>query len=146
MFKCQEDQVAVLGVCVDPPATTGPAKELNYHAAHNGRRAIDMLRMISFDMVLVGLKMPDMAAWDFLRHLKTAFPSQKWALIGGPITEKQEVTARMFGCTTLFETTPSDKELLQLTARMREQAVSNVLTGKFERPAVTQPSRIHSDK
>jgi CheY-like chemotaxis protein len=146
MFKCQEDHVAVLGICVDPPATTAPSDELNYHAVHNGRRAIDMLRMVSFDMVLVGLKLPDMSTWDFLRHLKTAFPGQKWAMIGGPITEKQEVTARMFGCTTLFETTPTDKELLQLTARMREQAVSNVLTGKFERPAGVQPSKIHSDR
>jgi CheY-like chemotaxis protein len=146
MFKCQEDQIAVLGICIDPPATTGPSKELNYHAAHNGRRAIDMLRMVSFDMVLVGLKMPDMSAWDFLRHLKTAFPIQKWAMVGGPITEKQEVAARMFGCTTLFDTTPTDKELLQLTARMREQAVSNVLSGKFERPATAKTPQIHVDR
>ena len=146
MFKCQEDQVAVLGICVDPPATTGPSEGLNYHAAHNARRAIDMLRMVSFDMVLVGLNMPDMSAWDFLRHLKTAFPNQKWAMIGGPITEKQEVTARMFGCTTLFDTTPTDKELLQLTARMREQAVSNVLSGKFERPATAKTPQIHVDR
>ena len=146
MFKCQEDQIAVLGICVDPPATTGPSAELSYHAAHNGRRAIDMLRMVSFDMVLVGLKMPDMSAWDFLRHFKTAFPNQKWAMIGGPITEKQEVTARMFGCTTLFEATPTDKELLQLTARMREQAVSNVLSGKLERPATPKTPRIHSER
>jgi DNA-binding NarL/FixJ family response regulator len=143
MFKCQEDQIAVLGICVDSPASMGPAEEMNYHSVHNGRRAIDMLRMVSFDIVLVGLKLPDMSAWDFLRHLKAGFPNQKWAMVGGPISEKQEVQARMFGCTTLFDTTPSSKELLQLTARMREQAVTNVLSGKLQR-AAAQKSQIRS--
>jgi CheY-like chemotaxis protein len=146
MFKCQEDEVAVLGICIEPPAMTGPSNGLSYHAAHNGRRAVDMLRMISFDMVLVGLSIPDMSTWDFLRHLKTALPGQKWALVGGPITEKQEVRARMFGCTTLLDTTPTDKELLQLTARMRQRAVSNALKGKLERPAATPTTKIHSDR
>jgi CheY-like chemotaxis protein len=143
MFKCQEDQIAVLGICVDAPPNTGPAEEMNYHAVHNGRRAIDMLRMVSFDIVLVGLKLPDMAVWDFLRHLKAGFPNQKWAMVGGPISTKQEVQARIFGCTTLFDATPSGAELLQLTARMREQAVTNVLSGKGQR-AAAQKSQIRS--
>jgi CheY-like chemotaxis protein len=144
MFKCQEDQVAVLGICVDAPTAASGSGELNYHAVHNGRRAIDMLRMVSFDVVLVGMRIPDVSTWEFLRHMKTAFPNQKWALVGGPVTEQQEVKARMFGCSTLFETTPSGAELMQLTSRMREQAVRNVLSGKFERPAATKASQIGS--
>jgi hypothetical protein len=92
----------------------------------------------------VGLRIPDISTWDFLRHLKAAFPNQKWALVGGPVTEQQEVKARMFGCSTLFDTTPSGTELLQLTSRMREQAVANVLKGKFERPASGKRSQIRS--
>jgi len=144
MFKCQEDQVAVLGICVDAPTAASGSGELNYHAVHNGRRAIDMLRMVSFDVVLVGLRIPDVSTWEFLRHMKTAFPNQKWALVGGPVTEQQEIKARMFGCSTLFEATPSGSELMQLTSRMREQAVTNVLAGKFERPAAAKPSQIES--
>jgi len=144
MFKCQEDQVAVLGICVDAPATNGSDGELNYHAVQNGRRGIDMLRMVSFDIVLIGMRLPDISTWEFLRHLKAAFPNQKWALVGGPVSEQQEVKARMFGCTTLFDTTPSSTELLHLTARMREQAVSKVLSGKFERPATKKQSQIRS--
>jgi DNA-binding NtrC family response regulator len=144
MFKCQEDQVAVLGICIDAPVTAGRAEELNYHAVHNGRRAIDMLRMVSFDVVLVGMRIPDISTWDFLRHMKTAFPNQKWALVGGPITEQQEVKARMFGCSTLFDSTPTGAELLQLTSRMREQAVANVLKGKFERQPTSKQPQIRS--
>jgi CheY-like chemotaxis protein len=144
MFKCQEDQVAILGICVEPPAMVGRSVELNYHAVHNGRRAIDMLRMVSFDMLLLGLQVPDMSPWDFLRHLKAAFPHQKWALVGGAITEQQEVSARMFGCTTIFESTPTSNEMLSLTARMREQAVAKALAGKFDRPTAGQKSQIRS--
>jgi DNA-binding NtrC family response regulator len=144
MFKCQEDQVAVLGICIEAPVPTERADELNYHAVQNGRRAIDMLRMVSFDMVLVGLRIPDISTWEFLRHMKTAFPNQKWALVGGPVTEQQEVKARTFGCSTLFETTPTGTELMQLTARMRQQSVSKALSGKFERPASIKQSQIKS--
>jgi CheY-like chemotaxis protein len=136
--------VAVLGICIDAPSTAGHAESLNYHAVHNGRRAIDMLRMVSFDVVLVGLNVPDMSTWEFLRYMKTAFPNQKWALVGGPITEQQEVKARMFACTTIFDSTPSGTELLHLTARMREQAVANILGGKLERPAATKRRQIRS--
>lgn len=136
MFKVQDDQVAVLGICVDPPAMVGRSAELNFQAVHTGRRSIDMLRVLSFDFLLVGLKLPDMSTWDFLRHLKTALPQQKWALVGGPISEQQEVTARMFGATTLFDATPTSNELLNLTARLREQAIANVVSGRFDQPAV----------
>jgi CheY-like chemotaxis protein len=144
MFKCQEDQIAVLGICIDPPTASARADELNYHAVQNGRRAIDMLRMVSFDVVLVGLKLPDMSAWDFLCHLKTAFPHQRWALVGGPVTEQQEVKARMFGCMTMFESTPSGSELMNLTQRTRDQALTNVLTGKLERSASGSRSQIRT--
>jgi DNA-binding response OmpR family regulator len=132
MFKSQEEQVAVLGICVDEPAKIGRHEGLNFLTAHSGRRAIDMLRMLSFDFLLVGTKLPDISVWDFLRHLKTAHPHCKWALIGGPISEQQEITARMFGATTLFDTTPSSNELLNLTARLREKAIANVLAGRFD--------------
>jgi DNA-binding response OmpR family regulator len=104
-----------------------------------------MLRVLSFDFLLVGLKLPDMSTWDFLRHLKTALPQQKWALVGGPITEQQEVTARMFGATTLFDATPTSNELLNLTARLREQAIANVVSGRFDQPAVRPaPAKVRS--
>jgi DNA-binding response OmpR family regulator len=136
MFKCQEDQVTVLGICVDQPVVSGRSAELNFHSVHSGRRSIDMLRMLSFDFLLVGLKLPDMSTWDFLRHIKTAWPQQKWALVGGPISEQQEITARMFGATTLFDATPTSNELLNLTARLREQAIANVLSGRFDSNSV----------
>lgn len=142
MFKCQEDQLEVLGVCIDEPRRLGRFEAVGFHQASNGRRAIDLLRMVSFDFLLVGTRLPDMSTWDFLRHLRTAQPHQKWALVGGPLTEQQEITARMFGATTIFDTTPTTHELMTTTARLRERAINSVLSGRFGRNAysVARPS------
>jgi CheY-like chemotaxis protein len=144
MFKCQEDQIAVLGICIQPPAESANSGELNYHPVQNARRAVDMMRMVSFDLVLVGAHLPDMSAWDFLIHLKTAFPHQRWALVGGPITEQQEIKARSFGCLTMFDTTPSSADLVNLTTRSRQQSVAAILSGKRARSAVAQRSQIRA--
>jgi DNA-binding response OmpR family regulator len=140
MYKTLDDQVAVLGICVDPPMLRGQHERLNYHSVHNARRAVDMLRMLSFDFALVGVKLPDLSTWDFLRQLRTAWPQQKWALVGGPISQQQEITARMFGATTLFDETPTSHELIALATRLHERAVANVLAGRFDN-AMAPPRR-----
>src|ERR1700753_2280162 len=110
MFKSHEEQFAVLGVCVDDPARIGRVEGLNYTAVRSGRRAIDMLRMLSFDLVVVGMRIPDIATWDFVRRVRTGWAWQKWALVGGAITEQQEITARMFGSVKIYDVMPSSDE------------------------------------
>lgn len=127
MFKYQDDQVAVLGVCVEEPYQAGRIEGISFTAANSGRRAIDMLRMLSFDIVLVGMRLPDISVWDFVRRTRTGWPWQKWALVSGRITEQQEITARMFGSMKIFEVTPSTDELIELTANLRRKAAENVL-------------------
>ena len=135
MFKFQEESVAILGICTDTPASGKNGHGLDFHAAHSGQRGIDMLRMLSFDFLLVGANLPDMALWDFLRHLRTAWPHQKWALVGGPVSDQQEIAARMYGATTLFDCTPSAEELINLTIRLRQRAAARVLEGMEKAPA-----------
>jgi DNA-binding NarL/FixJ family response regulator len=143
MFKTQEEQVSILGICVDSPLPADGAGDVNFMSVQSGRRAIDMLRMMHFDFILVGMQMPDIGTRDLLRMLKTAWPQQKWALVGGPISEQQEIAARMFGATTLFDASPSADELVNLTARIREHAIQNVLAGRFGRsPAKARAAAI----
>jgi DNA-binding response OmpR family regulator len=133
MFKSREEHVSVLGFCVELPDIHQQSGELDFHLAHSARRAIELTRLITFDFAIVGLKLPDMSTWDFLRRMKTIMPQQKWGLVGGPISEQQEVTARMFGATTIFDATPTCDELLALAARLRQRAIASVLAGEFDR-------------
>jgi CheY-like chemotaxis protein len=137
MFKHQEDEVAVLGICVDEPAQIGRIAGMSYTAATSGRRAVEMLRMMSFDFALVSIKLPDVSTWDLLRTMRTGFPYLKWALVGGPITEQQEITARMFGATTLFDTSPTTHEIVGIVDHQRKHAARMVASGKSPRAAVT---------
>jgi DNA-binding response OmpR family regulator len=137
MFKHQEDEVAVLGICIDEPAHYGRVAGMNYTSATSGRRAVEMLRMMSFDFALVSIKLPDVSTWDLLRTIRTGFPYLKWALVGGPITEQQEITARMFGATTLFDSTPSTHEIVAIVDHQRKHAASLVFSGKSPRAAAT---------
>jgi hypothetical protein len=89
--------------------------------------------MTHYEFILVGMGLNDMSTWDFLRHIKTMWPQQKWALVGSQISEQQEITARMFGATMIFDSTPTANELLNVTSRIRVQAKEHVMAGKFDR-------------
>lgn len=131
MFKSQEEQISVLGICVEDPARVGRFETLNFCAVRSGRRAIDMMRMLSFDMVVVGDRLPDTNTWDFVRRLKTGFAQQKWAYVGGMISDEQERTARMFGAIKVYDVMPSSDELIELTAALRRKAAANVFNQAF---------------
>jgi CheY-like chemotaxis protein len=133
MFKSQNDQVTVLGVCVEEPAMVGRTEGLDFCSVRSGRRAIDMLRMLSFDLVVVGMRIPDLSTWDFVRRVRTGWAWQKWALVGGAITEQQEITARMFGSVKIYDVMPSSDEVLQLASHLREKATLSVLNQTYDR-------------
>jgi len=131
MFKSQDDQMDVLGVGVKAPQPVGGFELVGFCGAAGGRRAIDMLRTLRFDLVLVGSNLPDMNVWDFVRHMRTALPRQRWAWVGGGLSEEQESMVRMFGATTIFDEAPTTEQLLNVTARLRARAIANVLSGRF---------------
>ena len=133
MFKSQNDQVTVLGLCVEEPALVGRTEGLDFCSVRSGRRAIDMLRMLSFDLVIVGMRIPDISTWDFVRRVRTGWAWQKWALVGGMLTEQQEITARMFGSVKIYDVMPSSEEVLQLASHLREKAAMSVLNQSYDR-------------
>jgi DNA-binding response OmpR family regulator len=133
MFKSENETVKVIGVCVDEPAMVGQSARLDFCTVRSGRRAIDMLRMLSFDLVIVGMRIPDISTWDFVRRVRTGWSWQKWALVGGMITDEQEITARMFGSVKIYDVMPSSDELLQLTSSLKQQASQAVLNQTFDK-------------
>ena len=146
MFKSQEEQTAILGVCVSEPEMVGRTEGMNFCGVRSARRAIDMLRMLSFDLVIVGMDMPDASVWDFVRRVRTGWAWQKWALVGGVITDQQEITARMFGAIKVYDVMPSSDELFMLTSSLREKAARAVLhqsygNNTFRTPPIARPGQ-----
>ena len=134
MFKSQNNQVTVLGVCVDEPPMLGQTQGLDFCSVRSGRRAIDMLRMLSFDLIVVGMEIPDISTWDLIRRVRTGWAWQKWALVGGMLSEQHEITARMFGSVRIFDAMPSSDEVLRLASHLRDKVAISVLNQNDERP------------
>jgi CheY-like chemotaxis protein len=65
--------------------------------ADSARSAIELLRMLRFDLVLTADHLPDMPVWQFVSRMRAAWPWQKWALVSSHLTEFDEVTARTLG-------------------------------------------------
>ena len=127
MLKNQSEQVTVLGLCVDEPMQLDRTQGLDFCTVRSGRRAIEMLRMLSFDLVIVGMKIPDINTWDFVRRMRTGWSWQKWSLVGGVLTPEQEITARSFGSIRIFETLPASDAILQMALHLRQKATVPVL-------------------
>jgi DNA-binding NtrC family response regulator len=111
MFNRSEGRGSVLGICVTPSSFVGRSEAVDYRAVQSARRAIDMLRLVRFDFLLVNLKLPDISVWNFMRHVKTAWPQQKWALVGGPVSGEQEVAARMLEVSAFMEAPPAIEDV-----------------------------------
>jgi len=141
MFKTTQE-VSVLGICLPDATASLEADGLNFASVNSGRRAIDMLRMLRFDLLLIGPKMPDISVWEFVRRARVGWPWQKWCLVSEGLTEQQEITARMMGVTKIFEVMPGSDELNELTSRLRDRAERAVLNGKYEN--VFEPIKLRS--
>jgi hypothetical protein len=81
------------------------------------------------------MRIPDMQTWDFVRRVRTGWSWQKWALVGGMITEQQEISARMFGSVRIFDVMPSSDELLKLASDLRDRATQVILNQKNDQPS-----------
>jgi hypothetical protein len=111
MFNRTEGRGSVLGICVTPSSFVGRSEAVDYRGVQSARRAIDMLRLVRFDFLLVNIKLPDISVWNFMRHVKTAWPQQKWALVGGPISAEQEVAARMLEVSAFMDAPPAIEDV-----------------------------------
>jgi len=77
-----------------PPACT---------VADSARGAIELLRILRFDLVVTSDRLSDMPVWQFVKRIRSAWPWQKWALISKQLTEHDEITARTLGVMQIIE-------------------------------------------
>lgn len=136
------DQVesTVLSVALDEvPEQVGSTA---FTGVRSARQAIEMLRLLRFDLVLVGLRTPDMSAWQFVQRLRLGWPGQKWALVAGSLRTSEELNARSLGALVIFDE-PADwtaiaevaRALVERTEALREPVRLDVSFG----PTVRRP-------
>ena len=131
MFKSFEDRINVLGVCVDEPLIADGYNPIAFYPAYDGRSAIEAMRQSRFDLLLVSSRLPDMAALALVQQARMMRVRPNWAMVGGPLNDQQRSMARAHGAATFFDTPPGTRELANLVASLREQAIQTILEGQF---------------
>jgi DNA-binding response OmpR family regulator len=92
--------------------------------ADDARSAIELLRMLRFDLVLAADRLPDMPAFQFIRRLRTAWPWQKWALVSSRLSIADEITARTLGVMQIIEGAVDWDAVTHLAGVLHEQGAS----------------------
>lgn len=144
------DQVetTVLSVALDDvPEQMGAAA---FTSARSARQAIELLRLLRFDLVVVGLRTPDVAAWQFVERMRSGWPGQKWALVAGMLRASEELKARSLGALVVFDEPPDwlaigevARSIAERAAALREPPPVEVSFGPAlgERKPLLRPTR-----
>jgi hypothetical protein len=101
--------------------TVGAAGASFFHA-DSGKKAMELLRMLRFDLLVTGDRLPDMPMEHFIRRVRMAWPWQKWAMVGSAITPPDEIAARTLGAMAVFDAPPDWDVLSSLAAIAADKA------------------------
>jgi hypothetical protein len=98
-------------------STVGPAKcQPSFFHADSGKKALELLRMLRFDLLVTGNRLPDMPISQLIRRVRVAWPWQKWAMVGSMISAHDEIAARTLGALAVFDAPPDWDALVSLAA------------------------------
>lgn len=86
------------------------------------RGAIELLRVLRFDLVVTSDQLPDMSAWRFVQRMRAGWPWQKWTLVSESLTDRDEIAARTLGVTSIMEGRPDWDTLCELASAIHLSA------------------------
>ena len=93
-------------------------------ATDTGRGAIELMRMLRFDLVITADRLPDMPVWQFVQRMRRTWPWQKWALFSTCLSESDEITARTLGVMRIIEGSLDWDAVSHLAETLHDQAES----------------------
>ena len=117
-----ENQLSVLGVCLNGLPTGSKPEALSFCATDSAQKALEMMRLMRFDLILVSPSIPDASLWNLLGKVKATCYWQKWALVAETLGERDELKARMLGCTAILEATPDWQQLDSMVNTLRRKS------------------------
>lgn len=98
-------------------------REFDLYTANSIREATAIARLMTFDLLLVGLANPTLDAWALVRQVRSAWPQQRWVLIERQITAEQEVIARSLGVLLILHELPETEWISSFAESLRRRDV-----------------------
>jgi DNA-binding response OmpR family regulator len=81
--------------------------------APDGREALEHLRQVPFDLVLLDLLLPDMDGWSLLRHIRELRPSARVVILCGDVDADGTIEAFWLGAVEVLLKPPDVDKLLR---------------------------------
>lgn len=97
--------------------------EYSLRAAQSGREALQLARVIDFDLLVAGTNVMDMGLWPMIRRIKRQSHQLKWILVDATLTPSDQVEAWSNGVLAIFDQLPNVEEMEQLLAPSARSAV-----------------------
>lgn len=96
-----QDQASILAVGLG--SAVPPEYAESCSTADSARSAIEMLRMLRFDLVVTADQLPDLPVWQFVQRMRAVWPWQKWALASSTLDQRDEIAARTLGVLKILD-------------------------------------------
>lgn len=102
----------------------------------SGKQAFDLLRVLKFDLVAVGVGVNDMDSTCFAQRLHAARPWQKWALVADEyLAAEDEMMARSLGAIAVLDGPDAWKGVVDVAKQIRRRNPSSVIANLSIRSA-----------
>jgi hypothetical protein len=110
-------QPTLLAIGIDGLPCSSSA--IDVYMASTIREVMSTMRLIAFDLVVVGLDSPHFDVWDAMQRVLTAWPQQRWVLASSQLTQEEEILARSLGALMVLDGVPEERWLADFAGSLR---------------------------
>ena len=76
--------------------------------------ALESLRILQFDLVLIAINAPDESTWKFVAALRRFWPWQRWAFLSCSLTDDDQRRAYELGVCAILDALPPPDQLKRI--------------------------------
>ena len=112
-------QPTLLAIGIDGLPKSSSA--IDVYTASTVREVMSTMRLIGFDLVVVGLDDPHLDVWEAMHRVLTAWPQQRWMLASSQVTQEEEILARSLGAAVVLDEAPDEIWLADFASSLRRR-------------------------
>jgi hypothetical protein len=94
---------------------------LDVYTAATIREALATIRLVRFDLMLVGLEDPTLDIWGLMQRVAGAWPQLRWILASDQLTPEEEILARSLGALMVLDSLPDADWIAECASSLRNR-------------------------
>ena len=112
-------QPTLLAIGIDGLLKSSSA--IDVYTASTVREVMSTMRLVGFDLVVVGLDDPHFDVWEAMHRVLTAWPHQRWMLASDKVTQEEEILARTLGAALVLDAVPNELWFIEFATSLRRR-------------------------